>query len=384
MPAKYDDDVLNQPDTSHPPGHQRVTLKQVAQRAGVSAAAASAALTGRRGTTRVSDDTAEMIRTVAVELGYDPNARARSLVTRRTGVLGLAFPYTAAFWDGNPFNQAVIQGAAETAARLGYHLLLRLQPNHAWQGWDAAALIDSRADGVLVVAPAVDSPLLAALAEADYPAVAAVCDPDHCPIPSVNAADATGACAAVTFLIRLGHRRIGYLMGPEELGPSRARRDGYRAALNAAGLDASERLIARAAPDERGGFHAAVELLSREPRPTALFAFNDLAARGAIDAARRMGLDVPAKLSVVGFDDTDLATRLEPPLTSVSYPAREIAVTALECLAQLVRDASFPPLQRGRQGARPRTERQTAAALTLPTQLVVRQSCAPPATDVSL
>jgi LacI family transcriptional regulator len=200
----------------------------------------------------------------------------------------------------------------------------------------------------------------------------------------VNAADAAGARAAVTFLIRLGHRRIGHLMGPEELGPSHARCDGYRAAMSAAGLEAPERLVARAAPDERGGFHAAVELLTREPRPTALFAFNDLAARGAIDAARRMGLDVPAKLSVVGFDDTDLAARLDPPLTTVRYPAREIAAAALECLARLVQDAAGPPFRSGPLASRTRKAPRTDAALTLPTQLVVRQSCAPPATDVSL
>src|SRR5260370_22625432 len=129
MPAK-DDDAVKQPDINHPSAHQRVTLKQVAQRAGVSAAAASAALTGRRGTTRVSDDTAEIIRRAAVDLGYDPSARARTLVTRRTGVLALALPYAAAFWDGNPFNEAILRGAAEAAARVGYDLMLLTQRNH--------------------------------------------------------------------------------------------------------------------------------------------------------------------------------------------------------------------------------------------------------------
>jgi DNA-binding LacI/PurR family transcriptional regulator len=175
----------------------------------------------------------------------------------------------------------------------------------------------------------------------------------------------------VTYLIRLGHRRIGYLMGPEELAPNRERLHGYHAALVGAGLEASDLLIVRTTPEDRGGFRGAVELLARQPRPTALLACNDLAARGAIDAARQMGLDVPAQLSVVGFDDTEFAASLDPPLTTVRYPAREIAALALECLARISRE---------RQSSQGTTAPES---LTLPTQLVVRGTSAPPASDRS-
>jgi len=365
MPAEYDD-AVNQSDISHLSASRRVTLKQVAERAGVSAAAASAALSGRRGTTRVSAETAEMIRKAAMELGYQPNALARGLATRQTGVLALAMPYAAAFWDGNPFNQAIIHGTAEAAARTGFNLMLKTRLNHAWQEWDAASVMDARADGVVIVAPGTDQPLLKAVAAAGYPAVAAVCDPDDCPLSCVNAADLEGARAAVTFLVRLGHRRIGCLAGPPELGPSRPRLEGYRQALTVVGLETSDKFVTRTTPDERGGFRATVELLSRRPRPTALVAFNDLAARGAIDAARQMGLRVPEQLSVVGFDDADFAASLHPPLTTVRYPSREIGAQALECLARLVQNGGLSP-----------------QSLIVPTQLVVRDSCVPPATDAS-
>jgi DNA-binding LacI/PurR family transcriptional regulator len=348
-----------------------VTLKEVAERAGVSTAAASTALTGRRGTTRVSPETAEMIQRVAIELGYEANALARGLATRQTGVLALAMPYGQAYWDGNPFNEAVLHGACEAAARLGYNLMLETRLNHGWQQWDAAAVMDTRAEGALIVAPAVDAPLLTAIAEAGYPAVAAVCDPHHCPISCVNGDDREGARAAVTYLIRLGHRRIGYLMGPEELASNRERLHGYRAALEEAGLEVPARFIVPTRPEDQGGFRAAVELLSRQPRPTALLACSDLVARGAMDAVRQMGLQVPEQLSVVGFDDAWFAASLDPPLTTVRYPAREIAATALECLARFTRQLRMSP-----RNVEPQS-------LTLPTQLVVRGSCAPPSSDRS-
>jgi LacI family transcriptional regulator len=276
-------------------------------------------------------------------------------------------PYAAAFWDGNPFNQAIIHGASEAAARLHYNLMLKTRLNHAWQEWEAASLMDARADGVIIVAPAVDQPILTAVAAAGYPAVAVVCDPENCPVTCVNGADAEGARAAVTYRIRLGHRRIGYLIGPVTLSSSETRLQGYRAALSEAGLDASDRYVTRVAADDNGGFRGAVELLARHPRPTALLAFNDLAARGAIDAARQMGLNVPTQLSVVGFDDTDFAIRLSPPLTTVRYPAREIGAQALECLARMTQTGDLTP-----------------QSLVVPTQLVVRDSCVPPSADAVL
>jgi LacI family transcriptional regulator len=366
--AAENDDTINQPDISQPSSSRRVTLKHVAERAGVSTAAASAALTGRRGTTRVSAETAEIVRKAAMDLGYEPNALARGLVTRQTGVLALAMPYAAAFWDGNPFNQAIVHGASEAAARLGFNLMLKTRLNHAWQEWDAAALIDARADGVVIVAAAPDHPVLAAVAASGYPAVAAVSDPDNCPIACVNGDDAEGARAAVTYLVRLGHRRIGYLMGPEAVATSRTRLEGYRRGLEEAGLEFDPALVSSASGEDAGGFRSAVRLLARQSRPTALLAFNDLVARGAMDAARQMGLEVPHQLSVVGFDDTDFAPLLQPSLTTVRYSAREIGSQALECLARLI--------QTGLEGDPP--------SLVVPTQLVVRESCAPPATETSL
>jgi DNA-binding LacI/PurR family transcriptional regulator len=388
-PSADFDVALNQPDTEggYPPEvgavSPRVTLKQVAARAGVSAAAASAALTGRRGTTRVSTQTAELIRKVAMELGYEPLALARGVIARQTGALALALPYAAAFWDGNPFNQAVIHGASEAAARSGYNLLLQTRLNHAWQEWDAAAVMDPRAEGVVIAEATARSPLLTSVAEAGFPAVAAVCDPEECPLPCVNGDDAGGTYTAVTFLIRLGHRRIGYIIGSAELGNRGVRVRGYRAALAAAGMDAGDELIAQTSPEENGGYRAAVELLARRPRPTALLAYNDLMARGAIAAARRMGLDVPQQLSVVGFDDADFAAHLDPPLTTVRYPAREIAARAVETLVDLIQSGAYHAARIEGSSAPPETAILVPPSIILPTQLVVRQSCAPPPPDTA-
>jgi LacI family transcriptional regulator len=318
-----------------------------------------------------------MIRKVAIELGYERHLPGRVQAERPTGILALALPYAAGFWDGNPFNEAFIHGASETAARLGYNLMLQTRFNHTWQAWDAATVMDPLVEGVVIGAPATGSPLLASLAEAGFPAVAAVCDPVQCPLPCVNADDFGGARAAVTLLLRLGHRRIGYLCGTSELGNAHVRILGYKAALESAGLATGDELIARTTPEERGGYKAAVTLLSRSPRPTALLAYNDLMARGAIDAARQMGLEVPRQLSVIGFDDADFASQLDPPLTTVRYPAREIAARAMEILVNLIQMDAY------RCAGHPEGSALVPPSIALPTQLVVRQSCAPPSADSS-
>lgn len=181
-------------------------------------------------------------------------------------------------------------------------------------------------------------------------------------IPSVGAANWQGGLAATRHLTGLGHRRVGIIGEQARMMCSRARLDGYRAALETSGVPMDPALVREGEFNHEDGYTAALELLRLPEPPTAIFAGNDLQALGVYEAARELGLRIPQDLSVVGFDDLPLTRWIGPPLTTVRQPLIEMAETA----ARLVLD-----LGRGRQPATTRVD--------LATSLVVRSSTAPPA-----
>jgi DNA-binding LacI/PurR family transcriptional regulator len=191
-----------------------------------------------------------------------------------------------------------------------------------------------------------------------------VFDPTH-ELPDdvafVGATNWSGGRSATRHLAGLGHRRIAMIAGPDRILFCRARFDGYRSALEAAGLPADPALVVRAELSQEGGHAAARELLSRPGRPTAVFACNDLQALGVYQAARRAGLRIPEDLSVVGFDDLPLTALTDPPLTTVHQPLAEMAVAATEIALALGRG-----------------ERPSQVGVELATTLTVRESTAPP------
>ncbi|MET8299273.1 substrate-binding domain-containing protein, partial [Streptomyces sp. NPDC005180] len=185
-------------------------------------------------------------------------------------------------------------------------------------------------------------------------------DPD---VPSVGSANWTGGLAATRHLIELGHRRIGIITGPEDMLCSLARLDGYRSAMSMAGLETAPELIRFGDFHVEGGYDRAMEMLSLPERPTAVFAGSDLQALGVLEAARVNGLRVPHDLSVVGYDDVQVARWSSPALTTVHQPLRQMAEEAAQMLLRL------------------RTEEPSSTRLELATSLVVRKSTAPPRTD---
>ncbi|MEO3928578.1 substrate-binding domain-containing protein [Micromonosporaceae bacterium B7E4] len=180
-------------------------------------------------------------------------------------------------------------------------------------------------------------------------------------VPFVGATNWAGGRSAARHLVELGHRRIAMIGGPGQILCCRARMDGFRSTLEAAGLGAASDLSVDAGLNVEEGEAAALDLLARTDRPTAIFACNDLQALGVYQAARRMGLRIPG-LSVVGFDDLPLATLVDPPLTTVHQPLAEMAATATELALALARGERTPQL-----------------GLELATALTVRGSTAPAA-----
>ncbi|MYZ09982.1 substrate-binding domain-containing protein [Streptomyces sp. SID2999] len=328
------------------------TLAEIAREAGVSAPTVSKVLNGRA-------DVAATTRTRVEELLRTHGYRRRRAEVTRSPLIDLVFHELESAWA-----MEVIRGVENVARDAGLSVVLsesagRLTPGRTW----ADQVAGRRPHGVILVLSGLDAAQQALLTSRSVPFV--VMDPAGDPgddVPSVGATNWQGGLAATRHLIDLGHTRIGAIGGPSRMMCARARLDGYRSALETAGLPADPALIREGDFHHESGHRLGLDLLGRPDRPTAVFAGNDLQALGLYEAARELGLRVPEDVSVVGFDDLPVARWVGPPLTTVRQPLTEMA----EAAARLV-------LELGR-GERERT----ATRLELATSLVVRSSTAAP------
>jgi LacI family transcriptional regulator len=337
------------------PAH-RVTIREIADRAGVSIATVSRVLNGRGD---VSDETRELVSRIIRENGYTANRSARGLSAGRTGLAGVLVPLVfPAYFAG------ILAGAAEALSEQGLQIVLSPTGGEHEREVSVLDRLHGLTDGALIILPEESNEELARLLDGGYRFV--VVDPlmplDE-RIPSVSAAHTSGADQAMRHLLELGHRRIAQITGPRGWVATEDRRRGYRAALAAAGILPDPALEVESIPEVDPGRAAAERLLDLPERPTAIFAFNDNIAIGAIQAARARGLGVPEDLSVVGFDDVEHATIVTPALTTVRQPLEEMGRTAVSLLVRLLERQRFETLH-----------------LELATRLVVRDSTAPPLT----
>ncbi|WP_207930560.1 LacI family DNA-binding transcriptional regulator [Streptomyces hainanensis] len=301
---------------------RRPTIVDIAAAAGVSKSLVSLALRGDEG---VSDATRARILGVADELGYRSNTLARGLVQGRTMLLGVLLTDLA-----NPYHTEVVAGVEEAADAEGFTALLahgRNDRRRLEQQLDA--LLQLSVDGVVVISSWLDPRVLTEAAR--RAPVVMVGRPAEHPtgVDTVANDDAAGATAAVEHLAGLGHRRIAHIAGSRRPA-ARARREGYLAAMRRAGL-AAEAAVHTIGDDTGRRAAAAAELLEAAA-PTAVFAVNDLAALAVLDRAHVLGVPVPDRLSVVGYDNTGLAETVRPRLTSVDQPRAtmgRLAVTLL-------------------------------------------------------
>jgi LacI family transcriptional regulator len=336
-------------------GPSRVTIREVAQAAGVSIATVSRVLNGR---SDVAPETRELVTRVIREHGYTANRSARHLSAGRTGLAGVLVPlvYPAYF-------SAILSGAAEALDEQDLRLVLTpTDYEHDRELSLIDRLMQGLTDGALIVQPQESSEELEQLLDRGFRFV--VVDPLvplAAKIASVSAAHTSGADQAMQHLLRLGHRRIGAITGPRGWVATEDRRRGYHAALAAAGVLPDPALEIEGDFEIPGGRKAAEALLGLDEPPTAIFAFNDNHAIGALQAARARGLRVPEDLSVVGFDDVEHATIVTPALTTVRQPLAEMGRTAVSLLMRLLERQRFETLH-----------------VELATRLVVRDSTGPP------
>jgi LacI family transcriptional regulator len=300
-----------------------ITINEVAERAGVSIKTVSRVLNREP---NVREETRERVLMAVEALDYRPSQSARSLAGSRSFLLGLFFD------NPSPAYVADVQrGAVSTCRGSGYHLVIEpvdsADPDLVRTVRRAAGAL--RLDGVLLTPPVVDNPLvLDALDQAGTPYVRIAPHREFERAPWVGMDDARAAYEMTVHLLDLGHVDVAFITGPAEHGAAHRRYDGFLAAMRDRGLAVRPDRVRQGAFSFRSGVDCAEALLGTADRPTAIFAANDDMALGVLAAAGRMGVCVPAELSVAGFDDTPSASAVWPPLTTVRQPIFEMAAAA--------------------------------------------------------
>ncbi len=309
------------------PGHT-VTMREVAEAAGVSVATVSLVVNDKKDA-RIGDDARRRVRDAISELGYRPNALAKSLVSGSSRFIGLVADAIAT----TPFAGQIIKGAQEEAWKHGYVLLVANTEGIPEATEDAIhMMIDHQAIGILystwyhrevdVPASLVGTPTVFVNCVAQAPSTFSV-------IPD----EFQGGHAATTLLLEAGHRRIAFL-NADEVAPSPAGRlAGYRAALGEFGVEFDPSLVIPVLPEQEGGYDATAAVLDRDDRPSAVFCYNDRVAMGLYDGVKERGLRIPDDLAVVGFDDQEvIAGHLRPRLSSIALPHYDIGVQGVRSL----------------------------------------------------
>ena len=332
----------------------RVTMRQVADRAGVSAMTVSRVIND---SPRVSREARKRVEAAIAELGYVPNRLARGLIRQKTGAIGLIVPDVA-----NPFFTLVVRGAEEAARRAGYHVILcNTQGDLERERGYLENMLAFQVEGLLI-APVDDRsrPSLRVLKKNDVPFVLvdrsiAGHDGDLVQGDSVG-----GARRLVEHLIALGHRHIGMVTETSDVSTARDRLQGYREALAAARIDVRPELVAEAsAIDVRAAHDATLRLLDLLDPPTAIFSVNNIAVVGVAEAVRERGLEIPRNLALVCFDDIEHASRFLPFLTVMAQPAETFGTIA----TQLLLDRLAGQVSERRR------------IVVLPADFIVRESC---------
>jgi LacI family transcriptional regulator len=329
-----------------------VTIKDVARVSGVSSMTVSRVINDSE---RVSPETRRRVEQAIAELGYVPSRLARGLIRQKTGTLALIVPDVA-----NPFFTLVVRGAEDVARRAGYRMILcDTRADLTIEREVIEEMLAHRVEGI-VIAPVSDRSKGHLERLARFGVQFVLIDRTVSGIESdvVVGDSAGGARRLVEHLISLGHRRIGFVTEADDVSTARDRREGYEAALAAAGLPLDPNLIVRLTADPAGGFDGMRRLLELEEPPTAVFTVNNLVALGAIEAVRARGLEVPDDVAVVCFDDIEYASRLYPFLTVMAQPAETLGTLGTQLLVERIEDRA--PKQR--------------RVVVLPAQFVVRKS----------
>jgi len=310
---------------------QRPTLEGVASRAGVSRATASRVVNG---SPRVTPENREAVVRAVQELGYVPNAAARSLATQRTGSVALVFPEPAArIFSDDPFFPGIVRGVSQELEERGHNLVLMMASSAASHERMEQYVLARHVDGVMLASVHGADPLPLALRRMNIPVVTMERPLGRVTIPVVGVDSISGAASAVRHLLDRGRTRIATIAGPQDMPAGIDRLAGYRRELRG-----SQRrsIVAEGDFTRESGELAMRQLLEDDPKLDAVFVASDLMAHGALRALRLAGRRVPDDVAVVGFDDFEGAQYTDPPLTTVRQPVTELGRLLARQLVRLI------------------------------------------------
>jgi LacI family transcriptional regulator len=331
------------------------TIRDVARLAGVHISTVSRALDPTKASL-LSRATRDKVISAADQLGYRPHLVASGLRRGRTRTIGVVVPDL-----GNPVYAPVVRGIAHALGHDGFMpLVADTEDDHDNFERVLAHLAGRRVDGIITTAPrSGDAALLQQLVDGGIPVVIAVRTLPGSGLPTIVHDDLRGGRLAAEHLLDLGHTAIAQLSGPHDVEAFRARSAGFEAALEEAGVPVPTRTAADA-PTTEEGERLAREILVRDPRPTAVFAGNDMLALGVFTALGELGLAAPDDVSVVGYNDSFFAPHTQPPLTTVRLPAYDVGLAAGTLTLELV------------------AGREVDESPSVPPELIVRASTAAP------
>jgi LacI family transcriptional regulator len=332
-----------------------VTIKEVAEVAGVSVATVSRVLSGKSG---AGEGTVERIKKISQELGYRPSRVAQSLVTRRTGNIGIISPRKGNIVFGNPFFSTILEGVSDVLDKVDYNIVLSFTPSQQKR------LLETRSvDGLILFAMRVGDPVLEWVRLSGLPTVVVGSYLDDSPYPCVRPDDESGVYAAVRYLAQKGHSRITLVTGPLASVKSVRCRAGYLKGMREEGLNIEPGWVIEA---EEYDVAASFEALDARFRAgtfssTAMVCASDYLALGLLKAARVNKIDIPDDLSLIGFGDVPISEFLHPALTTMSVDLVEMGVQAARMLTGLVQAKEIEQTE-----------------MVFPVTLVERQSVCPP------
>lgn len=302
-----------------------ITLKMVAERAGVSVNTVSRAINNK---SDINEETKKRVLKVAQELGYVQNATAVALRTKKTRTLGVVIAD-----NRNPFYAEVLNGIEEAAREKNYHIILaNTQRDYQKEEEAINLLLAKRVDGLLITPVQDRNDDIKNLIEANIPFVIVGRDFKNIEVDAVYNDEVKGGFLATKYLIKKGHKRIALINGFLHKSPARGRLEGYKKALKEYGIPFDDSLVSVGDIDVKDGYERTKQLLEKNLDFTAIFAYNDMMAFGAMRAIKEKGLRIPEDIGLVGYDDIPFSSLISPSLTTIRLKKQELGVESLKLL----------------------------------------------------